>query len=286
MRKKTVKHRLFTRFRRYPLMGYLSKITGYIPRPDKWVFIVGSYNSGTTLLHEILSLHPQISALPDEGVMLSDQLPRPEDFKWRRMWQSCEHEMLIPSDKEFRIARDTKMQWSHFTKKNAEIILEKSVANSARMLFLERNFQPAYFIHILRNGYAVAEGIWRKAEVMTGNPFIDSKQYPIRYCIEQWKRTLEVVHRDKDQLSNFKEIRYEELTVEPTKVIDQLCEFLTIERVEDNLLQRSFSIHEKKSQIMNMNQKSIDNLTAEQINVINSIAGELLTKFNYPFIST
>lgn len=38
-----------------------------VPRPDKWLFVVGCYNSGTTLLAEMLSRHPNISGLPTEG---------------------------------------------------------------------------------------------------------------------------------------------------------------------------------------------------------------------------
>ena len=30
---------------------------GYMPTPEKWVFIVGCYNSGTTLLHDLLASH-------------------------------------------------------------------------------------------------------------------------------------------------------------------------------------------------------------------------------------
>ena len=35
--------------------------------PEKWLFVVGCYNSGTTLIADALADHPQIAALPDEG---------------------------------------------------------------------------------------------------------------------------------------------------------------------------------------------------------------------------
>ena len=50
--------------------SFLSKF--YRPRePKKWLFLVGCYNSGTTLLRDILNEHPEIKGLPLEGVRLT-----------------------------------------------------------------------------------------------------------------------------------------------------------------------------------------------------------------------
>ena len=62
---------------------------GRVPKPQKWVFIVGCYNSGTTLLADLMGNHPDISALPVEGVRLSDVWPLPETYAWNRMWMKC-----------------------------------------------------------------------------------------------------------------------------------------------------------------------------------------------------
>ena len=35
------------------------------PKPEKWVFITGCYNSGTTLLHEILAMHAKVGSTED-----------------------------------------------------------------------------------------------------------------------------------------------------------------------------------------------------------------------------
>src|SRR5688572_26729280 len=41
--------------------------------PEKWVFVVGCYNSGTELLTELLGSQKAIAALPHEGQFLTDQ---------------------------------------------------------------------------------------------------------------------------------------------------------------------------------------------------------------------
>ena len=57
-----------------------------IPKNKKWVFLVGCYNSGTTLLAEILGKHPSISALPTEGHFITDQFVKDYEIGLPRMW--------------------------------------------------------------------------------------------------------------------------------------------------------------------------------------------------------
>lgn len=61
-----------------------------VPRPRKWLFLVGCYNSGTTLLAELLSRHPDISALPTEGHFITDQFVKDYDVGLPRMWAGRE----------------------------------------------------------------------------------------------------------------------------------------------------------------------------------------------------
>ncbi len=78
-----LKHKVTTRLRKNVIFSKMLRFSGTEIENKKWVFIIGCYNSGTTLLNEILASHPKISGLPDEGVMLTDQLVKPEDFNWR-----------------------------------------------------------------------------------------------------------------------------------------------------------------------------------------------------------
>ena len=126
---------------------------GHDLSPNRWIFIVGCYNSGTTLLRSLLSQHPEIDALPSEGVRLTDALPRPEDVGWHRLWCRCLNDVRLPVDEDMapRSAR-IRRHWSLALPGKPANVLEKSIANTARMPFLQAGFPPAYFIYMIRNG--------------------------------------------------------------------------------------------------------------------------------------
>ena len=272
-------HKVTARFRKNPVYSYILEKTGKELENKKWIFIVGCYNSGTTLLNQIMADHPQISGLPDEGVMLTNKLVKPEDFGWRRMWHKCEREIerAVPDSTN---SSTIKRHWSHFYE-DKEFLVEKSISNTCRIPFFEENFSPIYFIHIVRNGYAVAEGIRRKAEIIQGNPYKDLKKYPIKLCIEQWVRSLEVVELQKNRLKNFTEISYESMTENPAEVLQQITDFLGVKPFRKDYFENSFSVHEKEGQIRNMNVNSFKRLSDNDFVVMNRVAENYLLRFGY-----
>src|SRR5690606_34920723 len=145
--------------------------------------------------------------LPDDGVMLTEQLAKPEGLGWRRLrWRS-----KMGMDAAFLKLADPwrmKKHWSHFYPHGRKSLIEQSVSNVTRIPFFVKEFQPAYFIHIVRNGYAVAEGIKRKAQIMPGNEFYEDNTYPIDHCITQWVENLKLVEEESSKLQRFLEISY------------------------------------------------------------------------------
>lgn len=285
MSDKSIAVRFVTRFKSNPVLANVLAATGNALPNHSWIFIVGCYNSGTTLLEKILSMHPQISGLNEEGVMLTNQLKRPEDFGWRRMWWKCENELQVPEQSAKKIALTVKRQWSHFYDTQKSFLVEKSISNTARMPFLEANFQPAYFIHIVRNGYAVAEGISRKAMVMEGNPYADAKRYPVELCVTQWKRSLQIVEENKHRVKNFMEVRYEDLTENTDVVLERICTFLGAVPFGMSMEEKAVNVHGQKQMINNMNAESMERLLPREIKQIEQVAGDYLRKYNYPPVS-
>lgn len=275
--KKSLKDRITARFRRNPFFSEMLDLTGSTLKPQQWVFIIGCYNSGTTLLHDILALHSDIGVMNDEGVMLTDTLPRPEDFGWRRMWVQCEPEMNPPLNE--KSAKRIKKHWSHFFQKEKYVFLEKSISNTVRIPFLREYFQPVKFIHIVRNGYAVAEGIQRKARVMPPHNEKYGSHYPLSLCTNQWVRSLELVNEYK--MNDIFEIKYEELTKDPSSVIAQICEFLEVDPAFLQIKHEKFTIHGNESQIRNMNEGSISRLTLDERQVIEELSQKWLLKYGY-----
>lgn len=278
--KKTFKHRIVSRYRKNRLLSQILSLTGDPLKNKKWIFIVGCYNSGTTLLDQILASHTQISGLPDEGVIFTNQLHRPEDFGWRRMWFRCQEEL----NNENPDSNIIKKHWSHFYDKGKELLLEKSIANTCRIPFILKNFAPVYIIHIVRNGYAVAEGIHRKAFPLENNSFFKKGHYPIELCIKQWTYSLEEVEKHKGGINNFLEISYEDLCENTEEVLSKVTNFLNIESFSKQILTSSFSVHEKDSKIRNMNERSISRLSKEDLLKINKVAADHLDQHGYRII--
>ena len=154
-----IKIRLYLFFYKYKVIRFLIKPLVKNKVPDKWLIILGCYNSGTTLLRELLSFHSEISTLPREGVVITRLLPRPEDKGWKRMWVKCLH--YIDNQKDID-PREVMSDWEPWWDSKKVIFLEKSISNLTRIDWFEKNFPNCYFVGITRDGYAVAEGIRRR----------------------------------------------------------------------------------------------------------------------------
>lgn len=270
-----------SRLLRRPLGKNLGAAVGREIRPEKWVFIIGCYNSGTTLLNSVLAKHPEIGSLPYEGVALTDQLPMPEQFGWPRLWEACESEMAFPAIDHVQAARRVKRQWSLSYPRGCPVLLEKSIANACRIPFLERNFSPAHFIYIVRNGYAVAEGIRRKAvPARWGNPDFPNG-YPIEYCARQWARTCELVERDKALVANFKQITYEDLCEDPAGVVGSVLEFLSLSSAGIQDMIRPQRVHGRTQPIRNLNESSIAAMDDSDRAAVREVGSSWLDRFGY-----
>jgi hypothetical protein len=256
-------------------------LTGKPLNPEKWVFVVGCYNSGTTLLANLLEAHPAINGLAREGVELTDALRRPELAGWPRMWSQCEDWVnLRPDEATNERAVRIKRQWSHHTK-DSGLIIEKSIANMTRLEFLAEHFQPAYFIHIVRNGYAVSEGIMRRSHPQDWDRTEFGETYPPGLCAGQWQRSYERFQECRDRLPNVLELSYESLTEEPAEYLAAIADFLQIDAFDPGLIEQEWSFREINSSIQNMNAKSISRLSEDEVDAIEETAGALLEQLGY-----
>ncbi len=249
------------------------------PKPEKWVFLVGCYNSGTTLLAELLSQHPSISGLPTEGHFITDQFVKDYDVGLPRMWVGNERLFRLDENSSGPNVDRIKREWAMRLDLSKPILLEKSPPNSARTRWFQKNFENAHFIAIVRNGYAVAEGISRK-----GDPQHLGEDWPIEDSIKQWKRGNEILFDDAKHLKNYHQISYEELAKDPLNVLNGIANFLNVENFSSFDNEQSFQIHERETSVKDLNQVSIDRLSSEQITKISEIAGDMLKELGYPIL--
>ena len=255
--------------------------TGKSLKPEKWVFVVGCYNSGTTLLANLLEAHPGINGLAREGVELTDALRRPELAGWPRLWAQCEDWVnMRPEEATAERAERIKRQWSHHTS-DTGLIIEKSIANMTRLDFFARHFQPAYFIHLVRNGYAVSEGIMRRSHPSDWGRTEFGETYPPELAAKQWQRSYERFQEDRGELPNVLELTYESLTEQPAEALKGISDFLSVDPFDPALLDQEWSFREINASIQNMNSKSIARLSPAEIDAIEHTAGTLLDKLGY-----
>jgi len=256
---------------------------GSVPKPKKWLFVIGCYNSGTTLLSDILSEHPDISALPIEGVALSDALPRPEKFGWNRMWSECvDGVRMLPGDGMEKIAERIKRQWS-YSFDDADVLYEKSIANAARIPFLAAYFQPAYFVVIVRNGYAVAEGLRRRGDPKKYGHTEFGDKYPIEMCAKQWVVSDEIVSADTRDVEHVLRLTYEDFCADPGDNLRAITNFLELDPMPDKTISKSWEIHGNTSKIRNMNAEGIAKLSEDDRARIRETAGHVLDKYGYEY---
>ncbi len=250
-----------------------------IPQPRQWVFLVGCYNSGTTLLAQLMGRHPEISALPTEGHFITDQFRKDYEIGLPRMWAAREEFFrLTEKDHGPDVAR-IKKQWGFRLDQSKPVLLEKSPPNTPRTRWLQANFEPAYFIALVRNGYAVAEGITRK-----GDPKHLPDGWPVEQSAWQWRRSNEVLEEDAPHLKHLIWSRYEDLTADPQGELNRICSFLGISRFPALDRSQAFSVHEREEEVRNLNEKSISALAPGQIRQINEVAGDCLQRFGYELL--
>lgn len=120
------------------------------------VFIVGSPRSGTTLLGDILDLHPLIGRWYEPH------------FVFDRYFQDAPNDCRTAADATDKVKTYVSRAFNTFRRKcNCQIVVDKTPVNSLRIPFLRQIFPQARFIHMLRDGRDTTLSIhreWRKRE--------------------------------------------------------------------------------------------------------------------------
>lgn len=253
-----------------------------VPRPRVWAFIVGCYNSGTTLLARMLASHPEIAVLPTEGQFLTDQFARDYELGVPRMWVLREDYFRLTEADAGADPVRLKKEWGSRLDRRRPVLVEKSPPNAARVRWLQHHFENAHFIALVRNGYAVAEGIRRKAE-----PRHRPEGWPIALCARQWARSNEVLLEDAAHLDRVLWVRYEDLAERPDDELARMFEFLGLNPGNAaGVAGARFAVHERDDAVRDLNAESIGRLSAEDIAAINAAAAPMLARFGYPVLGT
>jgi hypothetical protein len=238
-----------------------------------WLFCLGVNNSGTTLIHELLRNHPEVRALPREGHRCTDALPDPTEHDVGRVWAKVMHEFRMDENSDPGPALQAKYDWLFYAGSRPGILLEKSPPNSVRSRWLQANFQPARFLCLFRDGYAVSEGIRRRANV------------DIAEAANHWASVNRVLLDDMEKLDRTLSLKYEDLCDNPEPALQKLEQFLDLKVGIDRSIvtnpMRARNLENTKKPLENFNAKSWDNLSSEDRAIINDVAGDVIDRLGY-----
>lgn len=276
---------ILNRMYRYESIRRLVRQFSTIKTPDNWAFIVGCYNSGTTLLRRMIAAHPKVSSLIWEGATHTAVLKTPEELGWTRMWAECEAFVGKSSVHEPEESVRVKKDWMPWLNKKAGVYLEKSISNTARMEWLDKNFDNAVFIGIIRNGYCASAGIRHRARPKKfALEKLGSPRYPIELAGRQWVRSNQVMMESAQRVNTFHLIYYEDLIREPYTVLRKIWEILNIHSPKIRQNGNRFMIEDEVFHVQNLNPKSMAWLSPEDIAALNPVIGPMMKRHGYKLL--
>lgn len=242
--------------------------------PDEWVnrhrwcFIVGCNNSGTSLLQDLLDNTGRVSAFEFEGQRYTKALARAYKKGYERVWSEYLDELRMTEEDSTAPLHRLLHDWfSELSEPVQDMILEKTTANAVRMRWLQKVFPNSYFIGMVRNGYAVTEGIKRKGRKDVARGAI------------HWNLANRIMRDDSRRIERYFELRYEDLSDNTAPTLERICQFLEIE--PGPLLERVSSQGADRITVRNFNPDSIRNLSSEEIRLIKENASEMLDYYGY-----
>lgn len=212
-------------------------------------FLMGSGRSGTTMLLRMLASHRDVAPYPNEA----NHLWHPETYPWA----DSRHKSSLPPfwldpveftrlSLEFRppsqpeCIRPVFGAYQFLMRKKC--FLNKSAMITFMIPFVLQHFPEARFIHLVRDGRAVALSYARKNIQEINKSLADYKKHTpgisfeelLRRCAETWKLQVEEVERrNKDFGLQTKgimlEVRYEGFVAAPGDCLGRIAEFMDID---------------------------------------------------------
>lgn len=187
----------------------------------KWLFLVGCNNSGTTLLHELLVQSGIFTAMKYEGQRYTRQLRMAEKRGHERVWSEYLSDLRLTESDDTSCVQRLVHDWLYDARpRDRKYFLEKTTANAVRMRWIQTAIPNSFFIGVIRNGYAVCEGIRRK-----GNKNLSR-------AAKHWATVNEIMAGDSGMIKNYLQVRYEDMVHKPAETLEVVGHFLGIDAGE------------------------------------------------------
>jgi omega-hydroxy-beta-dihydromenaquinone-9 sulfotransferase len=283
------------------------------------IIIVGVGRTGTTVFHRMLSEHPHLAWLPGrissrfpEKLELSRLVMKGLDYpllgeflkrgiKPGESYPFWEHHCkgFSAPYRDLLAADVTDKARSHLPRTTAKLLTEKrnrlllKITGWPRISFLSEIFEDARFIHVMRDGRAVANSMlnvyfwqgwkgpqnWGWGELLPDQKkeWNEHGQSFVALAAIQWKILMDAMEKAKKTLSSeeFLEIRYEDLCADPLGQLRKVTQFCELEWTD------GFRRHLGKYQPNNTNDKFMYDLTPKQQRDLEEVLGNYLRRYGY-----
>ena len=198
----------------------------------------------------------------------------------------------MASDVTKRARRQIRETASKITTRERDRLLIK-VTGWSRIGFLSEIFEDAKFVHVVRDGRAVANSLlnvyfwegWRGPENWSWGELsaAHKKEWDrhgqsfVVLAAIQWKILMDAMESAKTSLSrdNFLELKYEDLCSDPLDTFKAVTEFCELEWTAE------FEREIGKRELRNTNDKFKQDLTAQQQRDLEEVLGDYLRRYDY-----
>ena len=283
------------------------------------IIIVGAGRTGTTVFHRMLSEHPHLAWLPGrissrypERLELIRLLMKGLDYPLVRellrrkinpaegypFWEhhckgfSAPYRDLVAADVTDKAKK-------HIPRTMEQILTEKrdrlllKITGWPRIGFLSNIFEDAKFIHVMRDGRAVANSMinvhfwqgwkgpqdwgWGELSPAQEQEWNKHGQSFVVLAAIQWKILMEAMEKAKNTVSSecFLEIRYEDLCADPIDQVQKVTQFCELPWTV------GFERQLGKYQLKNTNDTFKYDLTAKQQSDLEEVLGDYLRRYGY-----
>lgn len=197
-------------------------------RPSRSIFILGCYNSGTTILKDCVALHPDVTTPPVEGSRLTQSIPDFDGSDWPRgmfgnLYQIQSYRQLggVSSAQYFSDIRP----WVSANK----VLLEKSISCSVLMPQIDKEFSNPKYLVVLRGVEGVMSGIQKKSRPRgVAKKILGGEIYPENFLVAQWDYLYSTILKDIADPSRVKLVVFEEFLIDPISELRDVFRFFDL----------------------------------------------------------